>query len=244
MKKFLVVLFLVSLFSLDASSQGRKERYDYGNEIIWGVNKNTAGGLIGGFVLRKSKKISDRMFESIGIELMNIKHPKETRKNSARTGNFFIFGKLNYLYTIRAQYGREIILFNKSADQGVEIKFNAAVGPSFGLQNPYYVEEALDNQNFGVFASQKVPYETSIRFENIYGPGNIFQGLGQTTLKMGANVKTSLSFEMGTLKTNVTGFEVGLLLDAYASDIEIMANTDNSSVFPTAFITLFYGTRK
>ncbi len=233
------------LIPADLMAQADKERYEYGSELIWGVNKNTSGGLIGGFVLRRSKKISDRMFESVGIELMNIKHPKETRWNSPRTGNFFIFGKLNYLYSIRLQYGREIILFNKSSDQGVEIKFNAAAGPSFGLLNPYYVEESIDNQSsFITFQTQKVPYETSIRYSSIMGPGNIFQGLGEATLKMGANVKTSLSFEMGTLKTNVTGFEVGLLFDAYASDIEIMANTLNRSVFPTAFITLFYGTRK
>ena len=235
-----ILLLLTSSFT---NAQGRKDKYEYGTELIWGANKNTAGGLIGGIILRKSKKISDRMFESIGVELVNIKHGKETRWNSTRTGNFFIFGKQNYFYSIRAQYGRELILFNKSSDQGVEIKFNAAVGPSFGLQNPYYVEVALDSRGFNTI-TYKVPYETSISYNSIYGPGNLFQGLGETTLKMGLNTKASLSFEMGTLKTHVTGFEVGVLLDAYASEIEIMANAQNRSVFPTAFISLFYGTRK
>ena len=40
-----------------------------------------------------------------------------------------IFGKSNYLYAIRLQYGRDIILFKKAPQQGVEIKLVTAIGP-------------------------------------------------------------------------------------------------------------------
>ena len=69
------------------------DSYDYQSEFTWGINKNTSGGLIGGFTFRKARKLSDRVLETYGLELMNVKHPQEVRRSSGITGNFFIFGK-------------------------------------------------------------------------------------------------------------------------------------------------------
>jgi hypothetical protein len=60
----------------------------------------------------------------------------------------------------------------------------------------------------------------------------------------GANLKAAINFELGTTKSQVTGFEAGFLLDAYTKKIDLMPAAKNYSVFPTLFITLFYGTRK
>ncbi|MDH5398243.1 MAG: hypothetical protein OEX02_08860 [Cyclobacteriaceae bacterium] len=236
----IIYVILLSLGATQLKAQ-QSETYQYSTEFIWGFNKNTTGGLIGGVVLRTSRKVADRFYESVGIEMVNIKHPREMRWNSVNTGNFFIYGKLNYLYAIRAQYGREYILFNKAADKGVEIKANAAAGPSFGLLNPYYVEVAFDPYGG---ESYKVPYGPSIPYSSIRGAGSLFQGLSDTKMKFGANIKASLSFELGTLKSHVTGFEAGFLVDGYLGEIDMMVNAENKSLFPTAFVTLFYGTRK
>ena len=40
------------------------------------------------------------------------------------------------------------------------------------------------------------------------------------------------------------GFEVGFLVDAYSKEIILVPNSDNTAIFPTAFITLFYGSRR
>lgn len=82
--------------------------------------------MIGGFIFKTARKRTDRVLETYGLEVVNIKHPQELRTNSYYTGNFFIFGKNNYLYSFRFQYGRDLILFKKAPHQGVEIK---AVGP-------------------------------------------------------------------------------------------------------------------
>jgi len=49
---------------------------------------------------------------------------------------------------------------------------------------------------------------------------------------------------MGTIKDQVTGFEAGILVDTYSRDIELMLNRKQYSVFPTLFLTLFYGSRR
>ncbi len=232
-------IFCVLLFS-EASAQ-TQDSYEYQSEFIWGVNKNTSGGLIGGLVFKKARKLNDRMLETFGLELMNVKHPQEVRRNSSRTGNFFIYGKANYLYAVRLQYGRDLILFKKAPQQGAEIKGVFALGPTIGVVAPYYVEYFPNNNDM---VSVRTQYNPSIGIGDIGGTGRVFEGLGESKIVPGLNVKAALNFELGTVKSQVTGFEAGFLMDVYTKKIEIMPTAKKYSVFPTLFLTLFYGNRK
>lgn len=240
------LFYLFGFFGFFIASQvafsQTSDSYDYQSEFTWGINKNTSGGLIGGFTFRKARKLSDRVLETYGLELMNVKHPQEVRRSSGITGNFFIFGKSNYLYAVRPQYGRDFILFTKAPQQGVEIKAVFAAGPSLGIVAPYYVERRLAPDVFTQTSNE--PYTPNIPFSDILGTGGILQGLAESRLQLGGNLKAALNFEMGTIKSQVAGFEVGFLVDAYFNKIELMPTAKNSSVFPTAFFTLFYGNRK
>ena len=234
----LFVLMVSAPFGLLAQPPGYDS--DYNTEFVWGINKNTASGLIGGFIVKHSKAISDNQFRTMGLELVNIKHPNEVRLNSQVTGNFFIWAKEIYMYSIRGQYGREVVLFKKAPQQGIQINAQLAGGPSIGLMTPYYIEIAS-----GSFRSEKVPYKAGqYNFEEIYGTGNLFQGLFESDITVGVNVKTSLSFEFGAFKSNVSGVEMGFLVDAYVNTIYIVPAAKNNAVFPTAFITFYYGTRR
>src|SRR5689334_10298743 len=206
--KLTIISFFI-IYSLAATAQ-TQDSYDYQSEFIWGINKNSSGGLIGGFVFKKSRKLSDKMLETFGLEIMNVKHAQEM-KRSSQFGNFFIYGKSNYLYAIRPQYGRDIIVFKKAPQQGVEVKLIGAVGPSIGIVAPYYVE--LRNDGGG--PSQHVPYTPDIPFNQILGTGSLFEGIGESKLQIGGNIKVAMNFELGTVKSQVTGFEAGFLLDAY-----------------------------
>lgn len=240
----LLLFFLLPSLVIQAQNQ---ESDSYDSEFIWGINKNTSGGLIGGVVFRKSKRLTDRMYQSIGIELMNVKHPQETRSNSG-IGNFYIFGKSNYLYAIRGQYGRELVLFRKAPQQGVEIKAIGAIGPSIGLLAPYFIEFNPDNSGIGggnrTIAEQYDPNNPKHTPDRILGAGHLFQGIQDSEFKIGVNLKAALSFELGTSKSHVTGFELGFLVDAYTEEIILIPTANNRSIFPTAFITLFYGNRR
>ena len=86
------------LFFVSTLSAQTQDSYEYGSEFTWGINKNTSGGLIGGLVFKKARKLkNERVLETFGLELINIKHPQEVRRNSVQTGNLFIYGKSNYL---------------------------------------------------------------------------------------------------------------------------------------------------
>ena|SRR5688572_15529730 len=232
-EKFLLpaICFVFLVTGVSAQTQ---DSYEYQSEFIWGVNKNTSGGLIGGLVFKKARKLNDRMLETFGVELMNVKHPQEVRRNS-NSGNFFIYGKSNYLYAIRLQYGRDLILFKKAPQQGAEIKGVFAIGPTLGIVAPYYVEYGPQIRG---------QWNPNIPIEAISGTGRVFEGLDESKIVPGANLKAAVNFELGTIKSQVTGFEAGFLLDFYTKKIELMPTTKNYSVFPTLFLTLFYGNRK
>lgn len=242
--KLSVTLCFLGLIVFSGQAQ-TQDSYDYNSEFTWGINKNSSGGLIGGFTFKKARKLSDYMLETFGLEIMNVKHGLESRKSSRSTGNYFIYGKSNYLYTFRFQYGRDLILFRKAPQQGVEIKAVLAAGPSLGMQAPYYIERSVDNSLFVTIHEQYDPNNPAHAFNNILGTGRIFEGLYESRFQLGGNFKAAFNFELGTVKSQVTGFEVGFLADAYFNTIVLMPTAPkNYSVFPTVFFTLFYGNRK
>ncbi len=225
--------------SLFAQTQ---DSYDYNSEFTWGINKNSYGGLIGGFVFKKARRLNKKMFETFGLEVMNVKNPHEVRTQAPSSGNYFIYGKSNYLYALRFQYGRDFILFTKGPQQGVEVKLVLAAGPSIGVVAPYYVQ--VDPTGGQGFYSYNTQYTPDISYGEIQGTGSLFEGIGESTLKIGGNLKAALNFELGTAKNQVTGFEAGFLLDAYTSQVILMPSAENYAVYPTVFLTLFYGSRK
>lgn len=237
-KNLFFIFFVLFIVQVHAQTQ---DSYDYKSEFIWGINKNSSGGTIGGFVLKQSKRISKRVFETYGLEIMNVKNPHEVRMPSAYSGNYFIYGKTHYLYALRFQYGRDIILFTKAPQQGAEVKAVFAAGPSVGIVAPYFVQLSNSNYSNNTYTA---PYNGQ-DYNAIVGTGGILEGIGQSSIQMGGNIKAALNFELGTTKTQVTGFEAGFLLDAYFKKVPLMiAPTENYAVYPTVFLTLFYGGRK
>ena len=229
----LLVLFL---FYLSPMAIGQSDgNYDYTKEFTWGINKNTNGGLIGGAVMKFSRALNDQQFRTIGFEIINVKHPKELKRPS-HTGGQFQYGKSNHLFALRGQYGRDFILFKKAPQSGVQINASITAGPTLGIVAPYYV--VLGS------TGKAEPYTDPSTIDQIQGSGSILDGLSSASILPGLNAKTSISFEMGAFKSNVTGFELGLLMEAYPKEVELMLDHDNRAVYFSAFITLFYGNRK
>src|SRR5580704_2156587 len=168
------LVFLMSGMFFLAQAQ-TKDSYDYNSEFTWGVNKNTSGGLIGGFTFKKARKLNEKVLETFGLEIMNVKNPHEVKVESV-AGNAFIYGKSNYLYALRLQYGRDLILFKKAPQQGVEIKLVTAAGPSIGIVAPYYIQRTADasGNSFNTVNEQYNPNNQLDTYQYILGTGNLF----------------------------------------------------------------------
>lgn len=238
--KLLLPLFLLFIVSQSFAQRDDVGNYEYDKEYLFGLNKNTNGGLIGGIVFKAGTRITDEQFAFWGVELSNVKNPKEARYNTV-LGNSYIFGKSNYLYAIRPQYGREIVLFKKAPNQGVQVSALAAFGPSLGLIAPYYIEYAVNRLE--TVTEQYDPEIHQSRF-NILGTGRLFQGLGQSELAIGAHVKAAMMFEFGVFRSSATGLELGYMLEGYNKEIPLMPTTENKQLFQSVYFTFFYGFRK
>jgi hypothetical protein len=237
---FLFPLFFL-LLSLPVLAQREDTgNYEYDREYLLGVNKNTNGGMIGGVALKVGTRIDDSQFAFFGLELANVKHPKEVRYTTV-TGNNYIFGKSNYLYAIRPHYGREVILFKKAPNQGVQVSALGAVGPSIGLIAPYFIEYALNRVETVV--EQYDPAVHQSRF-NILGTGRLLEGVGQSELALGGMAKAALYFEFGVFKSNATGLEVGYQVEGFQKKIPLILREQNRQFFQSAYFTLFFGFRK
>ena len=236
MKKLFIVF--ISFLPLVLSAQlFDDDEYEYNTEIIWGINKNTIGGLIGGLMARYSRSTGlGGVYETFGLEIANVKHPSESKYPGIQ-GQMFIYGKANYLYAIRLQYGREKLMFKKAAQQGVQISLGASAGSTIGLVNPYYVMET--DGVYERFDPLRHPSP-----EAIAGPGKPLQGLGDSRVTPGINLKGSTSFEFGTYRSNVAGVEIGIMLEAFTKEIVLVPTQSNKSRFTSIFFTLFWGTRK
>ncbi|MBC6399723.1 MAG: hypothetical protein GDA51_11190 [Ekhidna sp.] len=238
-KLFYIFLFFPLLLPAQLFAD---EEYEYTSEWTWGINKNTNGGLIGGLMLRYSRSAGNDFFETYGLELSNVRHPSEIRYKS-QTGAGFTYGKSHYLYAIRLQYGREKLLYRKSSQQGVQISAMAATGPTIGLEAPYYLSIGDEGyRQFGPVNNTNPP--TYPPPQVFIGPGRLFQGLGESNVIPGLNIKTSLLFEFGTYRSNVAGVEAGMMIEGYSRKIEIVPSQPNNSVFTSVFFTLFWGSRK
>ena len=214
----------------------------YHSEFLYGITKATNSGIIGGGYLRYAKRIKNNIFQTYGVELVNIKDPLETRTTSFLSGKSYIHGKLNYLYALRLQYGREIVLFEKAQYQGVQVATTFSGGPTVGFQTPYYLEVTAgsDGKNTNIPASEY--YQNG--GASPIGPGGVFEGVLESKLIIGFNAKAAVSFEFGLFKHNVFGLQTGVMLEAFTQKVKIMNNDKSKAIMPNAFITLFYGRRK
>lgn len=217
------------------------ENWLYKKEYVYGINFNTNGGLIGGFTFKYARVINEKMYHSFSVEAVEIKHPKENSVNSFLSGNSFVLKKLNSFYVVRPQYGREIVLFKKAKEKGVQVNWINSIGPAIGILAPYHIQYQYQDNSV-----KTEPYDPAIHTDlnSIVGRGSFFDGLSKASLEFGGSFKSSVSFEFGTFKKNVTGFEAGFMLDVFANEIPIMYEAQNKSVYTSVFLTIFFGSRK
>ena len=228
---------------------------DYQSVTTFGITTNTNSGILGGISFRQSKRLNGELFgmpqyRYLSVELVNVKHPKEVASSFA-AGSRFIAGKENYLFVIRPQYGREVTLFQRNEDEGISVSGILAAGPSLGIIKPYYLDVQSGNSTRSVPASQ-VNGSNTASGEVVTGAGSIFQGFGESKLTVGLNIKAALSFELSAFRTNTTGVEIGFLSELFPQRVIIIPNTTaganradgNRSFFTSAYLTLFFGSKK
>jgi hypothetical protein len=241
---FFLLLCSDLLFSqLDKKQQVDSEEFT--NEMTIGLNTNTNSALIGGFTFKYAKRIKKKQSIAFGLELVNVKSHKEEKFASISTGNSFIPGKVNYLYSLRTQMGKEYLLFGKYPEDGIRLSAIVMGGLSWGIVKPYFIEYDYSPE-VGYPDYRIEPYEPGFhQLSRILGKGGFFHGFDQLKLQMGLNAKASLNFEFGKgeLLESVSGIEVGFNIEYFPKEVEIFAVEDNPNVYTSLFLVFYIGSR-
>ncbi len=246
---FTILAFLsITSFFFGQKNKGVKTLNDipeeFHNEITVGVTTNTNSALIGGFTLKYLRQINDKWYHAFGAEIVSVKNHKEQKFASYQTGNNFILGKLNHLYSVRLQYGKEIMLFGKYPEDGVRVSANLMGGLTVGFVKPYFIEYDYSTINGPEYRIEAYDPRIHENVTRILGKGGFFYGFDQMKVKPGVNLKAALNFEFGTgeLLQSVTGLEVGFNFEAFAQEIPIF-EVGNKRVFTSLFCIVYIGSR-
>lgn len=237
MKKLLTFSLLLVTMVPNLKAQ-QDDPFEYGKEYLFGISKSTNSGLISGGFFRYSLKKNERVYQTFGLEIANVRHPQERRVQTPTffSTSGFYEGKEKYLISTRLMYGYDLLLFKKAEQKGVQINTVLTGGPSFGLVSPYLLRTESGNL---------ITYEQFLGGQSIIGPAGYFAGLNDMEVALGIHLRASLLFEFGSFKSNVTGFEIGCLAEIYNRTIEIVpTGTKNYNFYPAAFISILFGTRK
>lgn len=222
----------------------------YTQEYSFGLSIATNGGFPSSLFFRYGKVKTARVNNIWGIELASIRHPKERRvQNPFGQGNAFVFGKVNYLFSIRPEYGKDIILFRKAPNEGVQVDAIFAGGPSLGVVKPYMI--LYDYSPDGIIPQyREEAYDPKIHTEpfRIAGRGGFFSGLGQSEVALGLHLRAALRFEVGAFQSNLTGVEAGFLFEVFDRTVTIMQDASgsvaNGRFYNAAYLSLFFGGRR
>lgn len=233
------------------------DEQSYSKELVFGINFNNQGGLLGGVSVRSTRVLDDRLLRFWSIEGVMLKNAKEIRRTTI-VGGTYIDRKTNYAFVLRPSVGLQRILFRKAADAGVQVNGLLSVGPSLGLLMPYYISydrsTANRPQNVNLSTDDIVneqfdPYK-HMDSRSILDHGPLFSGIGETQIVPGFHLRGGLSFEYGRYRDAVTGLEAGFLVEGFTKRMVILSpgvltDTDglNRKFFPSVYLTLYFGHR-
>lgn len=256
-KYYITALLCLLCLGLSVHVNGQRQSVDAAEEdelfdsksLGYGVLTHTRSGILGGFVLRSSAPVSLRKTKPVhrylALELVNLRHPREAMRGTP-IGTKYSYGKVNYMFSIRPEYGREWYFFKKAGDSSIGLSGILAAGPSIGVEKPYYIKYG---GSFQGEQPRNVVYDPDIHIDqsSISGAASIWQGgFRNASIVPGFHIKGALNIDMSTFGDNITGFEIGANAEFFTRNVEILSPkiTTSPQSFVTAYLTLYFANKK
>ena len=216
----------------------------YRNEVEGGINLHSNGF---GLTFKRGWHLTGYKKQMLEIDFVSLRDPKQSKYTNPIIADSkpYFFGKLNFAYILRGGYGRQNIIFGKAERSGVEVRVNYYAGLSLGITKPVYLDILVDNPSDPtprkIETRQYDPNDVQQNQENIYGPGPYFDGLDHLSIYPGGYGKFAFSFEYAGWQQKITAIETGVVIDAYARALPIMATGNGKNIFFNFYISLIWG---
>jgi hypothetical protein len=214
----------------------------YHKQSIFGIQLRTNGY---GAFYELGRMKTNRKTNIYRIDFTEIKHPKEEKQlgGSFIFGNPYVYGKINNFYPITLGFGQQYIFGQKGNKNGVAVTGIYNVGLSIGLLRPYYLTiDDVDGER-----TIKYSVEDSAIFLDrsaIISGGGFGKGWSEIKVKPGVFAKAGMRFDYGRFNESVSGLEIGMSLEAYASKIPLIVKQKDKRLFFQGYIAILFGRRK
>ena len=249
MFRSLFVSTFFSVFFLNSSAQdaitlqeqGKDLDVLYRNEMTGGILAHSNGFGANFRRIRHMTGFKKRIWE---FELVNMKHPKETKTTNPAFPNSksFFYGKLNSVLVFRPGIGYQKIIYGKAERKSVQISYCCFLGASLAFAKPVYLEIVKRADLQGDFELSEEKYDPlRDSLSNIYGRAPYFRGFDEMKIYPGAYAKFGLNFDYADLKNDIKAIETGLTIDTYPTAVPIMGLVKNQQVYVCLYIHLLYG---
>jgi hypothetical protein len=239
---------LFCLIALDAIAQNQaitESQLLYRKRILAGMNLNSSG--LGGLNFKYGWQKTASKKNMLDIELARIRHPKEQRiYGNSENPKKYTYGRLNMLFLLRTGYGQTIFITERPYKNAVQLNFNYNVGLSTALLKPIYLDiyHPYTDGMGGYVKSERYDPETHTNQNQIWGNSPFFKGISNTTAKMGAYGRASLSVEWGEFPENFYCLETGITVDAFPQGLALMAYKPKNYYLLNFFIAFQLGWNK
>lgn len=242
-KKIIGAFVIALVFLPQLLNAQRVSNDEYNREFSFGVMAHPKGF---GFDFRFGRYVSNGRIEYLEAEFLSIRHPKEVRifNTGITNTNPYTYGKLNYAYIGRLGYGNKFMLTEKKLKNTASISFNVAVGPTFTMLKPVYLDLLqTDVNNNSYVISKKVTEDAEINQADVIGNSPFSKGFNELDFRLGAFAKAGFNFDWGDFSDEIKAIEVGVYVDAFPKQLPLMLYTENKYIFPSFYICAVFGNK-
>lgn len=226
----------------------------FNKQNVFGFRLNTDGWSM---TFEKGYLKNAKVTNLFALEFGEKKHPKEKKLSYGEVAGGFIqfstpyvYGKQNIFYQFKPTIGQQRLFGGKTNRNGVAVHAIYAGGISLGIERPYYVKVYTSNNN----ESRDIKYSQADSAVFLT-PGNIVQGTGfrygwrDMKFVPGVHAKFAMRFDYGRFNELVSAIEVGVNVEAYARNINIMVPVQGitpgaSRTFFNSYVAIMFGRRK
>jgi len=228
-------------------TSGKKET-DRINTWAIGLTTATNSGLIGGMNIRKIWGKRNQNLNVLNLDLAHIKDYREFTSPYSYNGQTYTEGKLNYLFTLRPEFGKEITLLKKASLGGPALKGIFSTGPTLGLQAPYMVDIAFSsngpNGNNTISVPMRELLDNKYPSAGVVRESGMFTSIGKSKLVPGWHLKSALNIEFNSEKNSYLAIEAGFIIDIFNNPIEMLNQSTQRPVYTTGYLTFLFGRTK
>jgi hypothetical protein len=231
-------------------SQSAQQALDAGQDVNVLFRNESTGGVYMhsrgfGAIYRRYWHVTGKLKRLIEVEGLNMRHPKEIKIKSDEGGKSYKYGKLNGLLFLRAGFGFQRKLYERSERRSIEVRMLYTIGVSIAVSKPVYLQIMYPdptNQNTYIIKDEAYNPVTDNQ-SNILGRAPYFDGLQDLKLHPGGYAKLGFSFEYGSHTNLIKAIETGVTVDCFPSAIQTMAYNKAENFFVTLYVGIHIGKR-